>query len=251
MKKLDLNDQNNEQIIEILKYGTGLKVNNVENEGIIDQIYVNDRGDNFFINATIFKPAPISSKSLPRTMTAPSAFISVYFDKQKNRVELGTTISDATFIPVKGSNMLGILKTPNGYMMTYGIGRSINNNSPIEFKNCNGFELAHLRFEWNPEDFKEEIAEADRGPDIKLDEKVNPIYTWTKRYFELLVDKKGHPKGFVHDSTTGKYLMVEQTDLSRFEDEFINRSENQAKEEEARRANEVVKLYELVPKEGE
>lgn len=249
MKRLDLKDPDNQQIIEMLKCGTGLKVDHVASEGIIDQIYVNNRGDNFFINATIFKPAPISSNSLPSAMTVADTFISVYFDKQKNRVELATTIYGAIFIPVKGSDMLGVIKTTTGYMMTYGIGRSINNNSPIEFKNCNEFELAHLRFEWNPEDFKEEIAEADRGPDVKLDEKANPIYTWTKRYFELLVDKKGHPKGFIHDSTTGEYLLVEQTDLSGFEAKFINRSANQAKEEEARRANEVAKLYELVPKE--
>ena len=253
MKKLDLNDPGNQELIKKIMYGTGLKVDNVTMQGVITELYKNKEGNNFFINAYTYMP-PLTEATVKQQIFI-SAYFDYYFDNIRKitdqRVQLAFTIANTKFTPIVGSNILGILDTPNGYMMTYGIGSSINNNSPIEFKDCNGLELAHLIFEWNPEDFKEELVEASHGTDAKLDEKVNPIYTWTKRYFELLVDKKGHPKGFIYDSTTGEYLPTQQTDLSSFEVEFINRSANQAKEEEARRANEAVKLYGLVSKEGE
>ena len=255
MKKLDLKNlsEKEAQLVEILKCETGLKVNKVRNEGIINSIYVNSQGDNFFINAIIFKPAPIVDNPLPGAMTVQDIFMPVYFDKQRNRVALATVISDATFIPIKGSDMLGIIKTPTGYMMTYSTGRSINNNTPIKFNDelGAGKKLATLTFTWKQEDFKLDLDPKELSPRTIFKKTVEENYSVPENFFYLVVDKTGNPVGSIYDSTTGSYLPLQKTNLSLFERDFINRSANQAKEEEIRRIRKIAKLYELIPKEGE
>ncbi len=121
--------------------------------------------------------------------------------------------------------MLGILTSPNEDMMTYSIGQSINNNSPIHFENG----LAVLTFEWDPEDFKKEPQ--NRGPEVRLDEKADPAFSLTRKFFYIVVDEKGIPKGQIYDSTTNQYINIDSIpSLAIFEEGFISRLTSQANE---------------------
>lgn len=230
MEKLNLQALENQELISILEYGTALKANNVFAKGIIEEIYYNKSGEDFFINASISKPAPVSCKIPGGARIMQNIFVSVYYNLEKNRVEKAVTLPDTTFTPVKGSNLLGILTSPNGDMMTYSIGENINNNSPIIFKKNadDGIETALLTFTWNPEDFRSEPDIEARGPETKLDQKADSVYSQTKRWFYLTVDRKGNPKGLLYDSTMNKFLRIKDLLLSDFETEFLTRAFEQA-----------------------
>lgn len=258
MKRLGLNNGKNKKIIERLKYGSGLVVENVSEEGIIEEIYVNESGENYFINAWWSVPAPISYKVPGGGYVIQNIFVTVYYNKEQKRVEKAAIIPNATFVPIKGSNIMGLLISPNGDRMTYSVGESINNNSPIEFAKEaeDGEEFAAVTFGWNPEDFASEFVEPEKLAEMaKNNEKLDSAYSSVGRYFYFAVDRYGNPTGMLYDSTMDKYLPV--GDLGTFEKEFIARAIRQAKEDKAdkkgkisyvRRLADSAKRKYLVPK---
>ena len=72
MRRLDL--KKNQELIELLKYGTGLTVNNVPNEASIEEIFYNDKG-NYFINAMV----PVKTrKIISQELIADNVFEKAY-----------------------------------------------------------------------------------------------------------------------------------------------------------------------------
>ncbi len=223
MIKLDLNGSKNKALRNRFRYGLSLMIELFIDEkqsikkpirkGIIKEIYSSKSGENFFINARVFSTNHDGERIIRH------AFISVYYNKEAKRVETAVITPDATFTPVVGSDMLGIVATKEGYMMTYSIGESINNNSPISFAKeaTDGQEFAVLTFKFIPEDFKSRLG-------LELDEKADPICGEEDAYFYLVVDKNGVPQGEIYDSTLNQYLAVRNLNLNAFENEFVDRA---------------------------
>jgi len=247
MRKLDLEHPQIQDLIQQLRRELSLEIEvfvnkkktkkKVIEKGTIEEVYLSKSGENLFINARVF------SKNLDGKRITQNAFISVYYDKKVGRVEKAVIIPDATFTPVFGSDMMGILDTPNGAMMTYSIGGSISNNSPIEFeKTSEGVselppEVALLTFKFRPEDFKSRLG-------LEPDEKPDSICGRPDNYLYLMVDKKGFIWGELYDSTLNRSLPTRYINLSELEEEFIFRAINQFKdaEQNARRKKEGLSL---------
>jgi hypothetical protein len=168
------------------------------------------------------------------------ATVLAYFAKKDNRVEKAVTLPGVTFIPVKGSDMLGILVSEDACMMTCNIGENININNPIDFRRRteDSKEMAELSFEWNPMysiyELESNLEKIDSI--MRCVEKLDPVYSQTERSFYLVVDKKGIPLGRLYDSTMGKYLLVKDLVMKEFEKEFFARAVAQAKEDKKQAA---------------
>lgn len=225
MIKLDLKDPKNFALIEKLKLGTSLHVPHASKEGTIEEIYANSSGNNFFINAFWSVPAPIRCDVPGGAQVIQNIFISVYYNKEAKRVEKAVIIPDATFTPVVGSDMMGILDTKKGYMMTYSIGESISNNSPIEFidlKNSIGREVTSLTFEK------------------------------AGYYFTVCVDKIGNIVSPIYNSITDNFEETNSIGMPDFEEAFLISAEREAdlteKENKLRRAEVLMRIYGLLPR---